>query len=95
MDWFIMAHILSTLVESMNIGRLSEQEKDLEILILRYQLAILERELEKPVKPARADKLTLATLVAKLRQVTNRRISWLAEACPMGRGNCLGGRLCL
>ena len=76
----------------MNIGRLSEQEKDLEILILRHQLAILERKLKKPVKPTRAEKLTLATLVAKVRQVTNRPISWLTEECPVGHGNRLGGR---
>ncbi len=79
MGWFIIAHIFSTLVELTNIGRLSEQEKDLEILILRYQLAILERTLKKPVKPTRAEKVTLATPVATLKQVTHRPISWLAE----------------
>jgi hypothetical protein len=67
------------LIELINIGRLSEQEKDLEILILRHQLAVLERKLKKPVKPTRAEKLTLATLVAKLKQVTNRPISRLGD----------------
>ena len=95
MGWFFIAPIFSPLVELTNIGRLSEQEKYLEILILRHQLAILERRLEKPVKPERAEKLTLATLVAKLKPVTNRPISWPAEECPTGHGNRLGGRLCL
>jgi len=93
MRWLIIAPVFSPLVELTNIGLLSEQEKDLEILILRYQLVILERKLKKPVKPTRAEKVTLATLVATLKQVTNRPISWLAEECPMGHGNRPGGRL--
>ena len=64
MGWFIIAHIFSTLVGLIGIGRLSEQEKDLEILILRHQLAILERKLKKPVKPTRAEKLMLAVCVS-------------------------------
>jgi hypothetical protein len=80
------------LVELTNIGRLSEQEKDLGIMILRHQLAILEQKPGKPVKPKRAEKVTLATPVATLKQVTNGPISWLTEECPMGHGNRLGGR---
>ncbi len=34
MIWFVIAHIISTLLEWIRIGRLSDQEKDLEILIL-------------------------------------------------------------
>jgi hypothetical protein len=45
---------------------MSEQEKDLEILILRQQLAILQRKQEKPVKTNRAEKMMLAILTAKL-----------------------------
>jgi hypothetical protein len=33
MVWFIITHILSTLVEYASIDRLSEREKELEILI--------------------------------------------------------------
>jgi hypothetical protein len=35
MDWFILKHIFSTILSIINITRLSNQEKDLEILILR------------------------------------------------------------
>jgi hypothetical protein len=55
-----------------NIGRLSEKEKNLEILVLRQQLAILQRKCHKPVKPSRAVKLTLVILAAKLKQATQR-----------------------
>ena len=48
---------------------MSEQEKDLEILILRQQLAILQRKQEKPFKPNRAEKMMLAILTAKLKAV--------------------------
>ncbi len=43
MIWFTITHIFSTLLEFIGIGHLSEREKDLEILILRHQLDILER----------------------------------------------------
>ena len=44
MVWFIVTHIFSTLVEYVGIGSLSEQEKDLEILILRpYYANILSQ----------------------------------------------------
>lgn len=72
MGWFILAHIFSTMLMFMHIGRLSEQEKDLEILLLRHQLSILERKCYKPVRLTRAEKLTLAVLATRLKQTTNR-----------------------
>jgi len=79
MGWFILSYLFSTLISLVSIGRLSEQEKDLEILLLRHQLAILERKLDKPVKPNRAEKLTLAVLTARLRLVTRRSASRLRD----------------
>jgi hypothetical protein len=70
MGWFILAKVLTILISIVKIGRMSEQEKDLEILILRQQLAILQRHQEKPVKPNRAEKMLLAILTAKLKAVT-------------------------
>ena len=86
---FILSCLFSTLISLVSIGRLSEQEKDLEILLLRHQLAILERKLDKPVKPNRAEKLTLAVLTARLRLVTRRSVSAPAQAdrfTPTGVG---------
>ena len=51
MGWFILTSIFSTLLALFRIRILSEQEKDLEILILRKQLAILQRKHDKPIKP--------------------------------------------
>ena len=77
MGWFILSYLFSTLILLVSIGRLSQQEKDLEILLLRHQLSTLERKLDKPVKPNRAEKLTLAVLTARLRLVTRRPASGL------------------
>jgi hypothetical protein len=65
------------LITIVRIGRLSEQEKDLEILVLRQQLAILQRKQEKPVKPNRAEKMMLAVLTTKLKEVTQRPVGHL------------------
>jgi len=72
MLWFIIIHIFSTLVEFIGVGRLPEREKDLEIMILRHQLDILERKQKTPIKPNQAEKMTLAVLTYKLKQITNR-----------------------
>ena len=58
MAWFILHHIFFTLLSVFTIGFRGEREKDLEILILRQQLAILERKLGQPLKPSRVEKLT-------------------------------------
>jgi hypothetical protein len=42
MGWFMLARVLILLLSIVRIGRMSEQEKNLEILILRQQLAILQ-----------------------------------------------------
>lgn len=53
MIWSVVMQIFSTLLELIRIGRLCDQEKDLEILVLRKQLAMVERQLDKPVRLSR------------------------------------------
>jgi hypothetical protein len=79
MGWFILAQVFSILIAIVSLGRLSEREKDLEILVLRQQLAILKRKQGQPVKPNRAEKMTLALLTAKLKEVTQRPASRLRD----------------
>ena len=74
MAWFILSQIFSTLLTLFRLGRTSEADKDLEILILRQQLGILQRHLDKPIKPNRAEKLTLAVLAANLKKQTHRPV---------------------
>ena len=72
MIWFILTQIVSVLIAIVSLGRLSEREKDLEILVLRQQLAIMKRKQSQPVRANRAEKMTLALLTAKLKEVTQQ-----------------------
>ena len=79
MGWFILKHIFSTLLSIINITRLSNQEKDLEILILRQQLSILQRNHYSPIKPKRVEKITLAVLTVRLKGITHRSANQLRD----------------
>ena len=72
MVWLYLSHIFSTILELVHIGRLSEKDKDLEIMILRHQPDVMTRLQTKPVKPGRSERSTLAILTKKLKHSTNR-----------------------
>jgi len=75
MSWFIIKHIFSFV----NIRRLSDQEKDLEILILRQQLSILERKLNHPIRSRKSEKLTLGVLTNKFKLMTRQTANQLRD----------------
>src|SRR5688572_2301522 len=79
MAWLILGHLFTTLLDWISIGRLSSGEKDLEILLLRQQLEILQHRLDKAVRPERVEKLTLALLAAKLKGLTQPPTKQLGE----------------
>src|SRR5260221_2083103 len=70
MIWLVVMQVISTLVECLLLEEKSEREKDLEILLLRRQLAILDRQRGKPIHILRGEKVTLVVLTARLRPVT-------------------------
>ena len=72
MVWFLVSQIFSTLISLIQIGRMAETDKDLEIVILRYQLGIAERKLQKPVRANRVEKMTLVQLGTSACAVENR-----------------------
>ena len=72
MIWFLVAQIFSTLISLIQISRLSDTEKDLEIMVLRYQLGIADRKMQKPVRANRAERMTLAVLASKLKKQAMR-----------------------
>ena len=43
MGGFILAHFFSTILTLIQVGRLSDQDKDVEVIILRHQLAVMTR----------------------------------------------------
>jgi hypothetical protein len=70
MIWLVIMQVFSTVLECLWLGRRSEQEKELEILLLRRQLAIADRARSKPLRVVRAEKLTLAVLTTGLKSAT-------------------------
>ena len=72
MAWFILTRIFSAILDILTIGRQSNLEKDLEILVLRQQLSILQRKLNQPIKLGRVDKLLLSVFTVKLKKLTNQ-----------------------
>ena len=67
MLYSLLALVLSFLLDLVAMAWLSDHEKDLELLVLRQQVRILQRKLSHPPRLARSEKLTLAVLAAKLR----------------------------
>ena len=63
MRWFWVWQIVSTLIELVRLGCRPENNKDLEILLLRRQLAIYERKQDRAPHLSRGEKLMLVILV--------------------------------
>jgi putative transposase len=80
MIWFMVLQVVATLVELVRLGRQTESEKDLEILLLRRQVAIYERKQDQPMRLSRGEKLTLVVLGSKLKAKTGRTIQQMSEA---------------
>jgi len=83
MFWSVAALVFSILLDLFNLRGLTDHEKDLEILILRHQLDILERKQTQTIKPSKAEKLTLAVLSTKLKAMSNRPANQLAIILPI------------
>ena len=56
MLWIILAQLYSTLIELLRLSRISADEKDLEILILRKQLDVMKRKNNQVVRPNKEEK---------------------------------------
>jgi putative transposase len=85
MIWFVLGHIFSTIISLIRLSRLSENDKDIEILVLRHQLDVMVRKQSQPVRPNRAEKTILAVLTVQLKQATKRTIGQLGEVIRIVR----------
>jgi hypothetical protein len=79
MVWFVLAEIFTLLLDVLALRGQSEHEKDIEILLLRQQLRIVERKQRRPCRLSRGEKLGLAVLTARLKAVTTGGRSRLRE----------------
>ena len=66
MVWCVLAQVFAILVDLLAMGRRSADEKDLEIVLLRHELRLLQRRQPAPPRLARWEKRPLAGLAAKL-----------------------------
>ncbi len=71
MLFFLLAHVWAVLLDLMWLGRQSRQDKDLEILLLRQQLRILQRKQRHAPRISRWEKFMLFVLARTLTTMTN------------------------
>jgi len=79
MGWFVLAKLFSVLISLVRLGPLSETEKDLEILLLRQKISILLPNRDQPVCAMHIEKLTLAVITARSKELTHRSACQLRE----------------
>jgi len=79
MRWFLLAQCFSTLLELILLRYQTDRAKDLQILLLRRQLALLERKLNKPLRVSRSEKFTLALLASNLKRTPGQNIQQLSD----------------
>jgi hypothetical protein len=80
MFFFVLAQLLSLLIDLASTVWRSDREKDLEILLLRRQLSILQRGRSLPLRLSRWEKLGLAILSAKLSHRSTKARNRLHES---------------
>ena len=85
MGWFVISQVLSVLLELIILSGQSEKNKDLEILLLRRQLAMVERKLDKLLRVSRAEKLPLAVLANMLKESTGQTANQMKRAIRIFR----------
>ncbi len=69
MFWFVLAHLVTFLVDLLTGTRHADCDKDLQIALLQHQLRLLQRQRPQP-RLTRWEKLTLAVLTTKLARLT-------------------------
>ncbi len=70
MVWFVLAHLVAFLVDLVLGMRRHDRDKDPQILVLRQQVRLLQRQRPRPPRLTRGEKLTLAVLVTALARLT-------------------------
>ena len=68
MVWSLIAQVVKIFLDVVSLRLIADATKDLELLVLRQQLRILERRVGKPVRPSRAEKLLLAVTALQIKE---------------------------
>lgn len=80
MTFTVFAHLFSALLDVLDIFVRSEREKDLEILLLRQQIRILQRTHSRPSRLSWWEKLPLILLAGKLVQGASNSRARLSQS---------------
>jgi len=64
--WFMLAHLATFIIDLAIAGRRGDCDQALEIVLLRQQVRLRQRQRPRPPRLTRAEKLTLAVLTAAL-----------------------------
>jgi transposase InsO family protein len=68
MIWSLIAQVGQVLMDVLSLRLVADVNKDLELLVLRQQIRILERRLGKPVRPSRVEKLLLTLSALQIKE---------------------------
>ncbi len=68
--WFVLTHFVAFFVDLVVGTRPRNHDKDLQILVLRHQARLLQRQRPRPPRLTRGEKLTLAVLTTALARLT-------------------------
>ncbi len=74
-----MWQVVSTLIELIQLGLRAESDKDLEVLLLRHQLAIYESKQGRAPHLSRGEKLMLIALATRLKARTGHTIKAMGD----------------
>jgi putative transposase len=80
MPFSVLAHLFSALLDFLSLLVRSEREKDLEILLLRQQLRILQRTHSRPPRLSWWEKVPLTVLASKLVQRAKHSRAQLSQS---------------
>src|SRR3954470_19388858 len=85
MGWRVLLHLVEFIVDLLGGARGNDEEKDLQIALLRHQFRLLQRRLPRPPRLSRWERLTLAALAARLARLTHQPRAQLAQVLLLVR----------
>ncbi len=92
MFWFLIGRIVTVLFDVLCVRFTKDSEKDLELLVLRQQIRILERRVGKPVRPSRVEKLLLALTAMQIKARVRADVNGSRTAfCCSSQRQCSNG----
>ena len=87
---FLALHVVcSFLLDLIHVVTRSDHDQALELILLRQQLRLYERQAKRP-RPSRWEKVALASLAAKLPDLSRVALVFTPPRCCAGMGRCTG-----